>query len=79
MTTEETIICRVCGSELKRVTTDLPFKISQDSIIIIKNLPILQCQNCQEYLIEDPIMEKIDGILSHVDETTGLEILKFAV
>jgi YgiT-type zinc finger domain-containing protein len=73
------MICHVCGDQLKKVITDLPFKIKHDSIIIIKDLPVLQCQNCQEYLIEDPIMEKVDNLLSHVDETTELEILKFAV
>jgi YgiT-type zinc finger domain-containing protein len=73
------MICHVCGGRLIKVSTDLPFKITQGSIIIIKDLPVLQCQNCQEYLIEDPIMEKIDHLLSHVDKTTELEILKFAV
>ena len=64
---EKTMICHNCGEKLEKVITDLPFKIDRNSIIIIKQLPILQCQNCNEYLIEDPVMWKVDSILDKVD------------
>ena len=70
--------CHNCGGDLKKIITDLPFKIGDNSIVIIKKLPVLQCQNCCEYLIEDQVMERIDCILNKVDETTELEILKYA-
>lgn len=70
--------CHNCGGTLERVVTDLPFKISQQSIVIIKRLPVLQCQNCNEYLIEDPVMEKIDSILTRVDTSVEVEILSYA-
>ena len=70
--------CHNCGGDLKEIITDLPFKIRDNSIVIIKKLPVLQCQNCYEYLIEDQVMERIDCILSKIDETTELEILKYA-
>lgn len=63
---------------LETVVTDLPFKISQQSIVIIKRLPVLQCQNCNEYLIENPVMEKIDSILTRVDTSVEVEILSYA-
>ncbi|MBU1613542.1 YgiT-type zinc finger protein [Patescibacteria group bacterium] len=72
------MICHNCGEKLEKIITDLPFKIDRNSIIIIKQLPILQCRNCNEYLIEDPVMEKVDSILTKVDKTAELEILKFA-
>ena len=71
------MICHNCGERLEEAITDLPFKIDRNSIIIIKQLPILQCQNCNEYLIEDPVMEKVDSILAKVDKTTELEFIKF--
>ncbi|OGF63138.1 MAG: YgiT-type zinc finger domain-containing protein [Candidatus Fischerbacteria bacterium RBG_13_37_8] len=71
------MICQKCGAKLENVITDFPFKIRDNSIVIIKGLPILQCQNCNEYLIEDPIMEKIDVILDRIDITAELEILNF--
>ncbi len=71
-------MCYNCGGRLERVTTDLPFKVSNQSIIIIKELPILQCQNCNEYVIEDSVMEKVDDMLDRIDKKVELEILSFA-
>jgi len=42
--------CHVCGGELKPALTDLPFKLSETSIVIIKAVPALQCEKCPEYL-----------------------------
>lgn len=71
--------CHSCGEKLEKLITNLPFKINRDSIVIIKALPVLQCQNCGEYLIEDAVMEKIDDILSKIDKTAELEVLSYAV
>ena len=71
--------CLSCGEKLEEVITDLPFKIRSSSIIIIKKLPVLQCKNCNEYLIEDTVMENVDSILDKVDRTAELEILSYAV
>lgn len=72
-------MCHNCGGKLKKVITDLPFKIKDNSIVIIKKLPVLQCLNCNEYLIEDSVMEKVDCILSKIDKTAEVEILSYAV
>jgi len=71
--------CNKCGDKLERIITDLPFKIENGGIIIIKELPVLQCPNCNEYLIEDSVMEKVDEILEHTDKTAEVEILSYAV
>jgi YgiT-type zinc finger domain-containing protein len=71
--------CHNCGGKLENVITDLPFKISRSSIIIIKRLPVLQCLNCNEYVIEDAVMENVDCVLSKIDSTAELEILNYAV
>ncbi len=70
--------CRVCGSMLQTVSTDLPFKVHDRAIVIFKELPVLQCQNCAEYLIEDPVMGRIEELLSTVDSAAELEIIRFA-
>lgn len=70
--------CHVCGSMLQPVRTDLPFKVREGGIVIIKGLPVLQCENCREYLIEDPVMQRVEAILSKSDETAELEIVRFA-
>jgi len=71
--------CNKCGDKLERIITDLPFKIENGGIIIIKELPVLQCPNCNEYLIEDSVMKKVDEILEHTDKTAEVEILSYAV
>ena len=73
------MICHNCGGDLEKLVTNLPFKISYDCIAIIKGLPVLQCRNCSEYLIEDGVMEKVDRILSKIDKTTELEVLSYVV
>ena len=71
--------CQVCGSTMEPVTTTLPFKINQTTVVIVKNLPVSQCSGCREYLLDDVIMEYVDDILQHVDETAELAVLKYAV
>ncbi len=66
------MICHKCGSKLEKIVTNLPFKININSIIIIKKMPVLQCRNCDEYLIEDPVMEKVDNILRKTDRSAEL-------
>ena len=70
--------CSVCGGELKTAITDLPFKISDTAIVILKGLPVLQCAKCPEYLIDDKVLQKIDEILAKVEGGTELEIIRYA-
>ena len=70
--------CTVCGGELKTKTTDLPFKINDTTIVIIKELPVVQCGTCPEYLIDDEVLRRVDGILATVKGGTELEIVRYA-
>jgi len=70
--------CTVCGAELKATSADLPFKIRDTGIVIVKSLPILQCGNCAEYLIEDAVLGRVDQILAKVETGTELEIIRYA-
>lgn len=60
------------------ITTDLPFKMSEERIVIVKRLPVLQCGTCREYLIEDAVMASIDAMLERTDSTAELEVLQYA-
>jgi YgiT-type zinc finger domain-containing protein len=73
-----TMKCGVWGSEFRRVTTDLPFKVNESGIVILKNLPVLQCGNCSEYLIEDQVFARVEEILQNVDSAAELEIIRYA-
>jgi len=70
--------CMTYRSSLQPLQSDLPFKVSQHSIVILKNLPVLQCDNCGEYSIEDPVYGRVEEILATVDASAELEIIRFA-
>lgn len=70
--------CTVCGAELTPTQTDLPFKIRETSIVILKGLPVLQCTNCPEYLIEDEVLSRVDRIFAGVHAGAEVEIIRFA-
>lgn len=77
---KETFImkCHVCGSRMEPVITDLPFKVSETTVVILKGLPVLQCDNCSEYLLEDEVMSRVDEILQRVDTAAVLEVIHYA-
>jgi YgiT-type zinc finger domain-containing protein len=70
--------CTVCGGELTPTQTDLPFKVGETSIVILRSLPVLQCIKCPEYLIEDEVLGRIDQILEQVGTGTEVEIIRYA-
>ena len=72
------MICHNCGGALVEVMTDLPFKIGLHAIVVIKNLPVLQCGNCQEYLLEDRVVQRVDDILHSADDHLEVVILSYA-
>lgn len=70
--------CRVCGSPMSEMITDLPFKVSEVSIVVLKALPVIQCDGCGEFLIEDAVMERVDSLLSKADTGSEVEIVRYA-
>ena len=70
--------CTVCGAELTPTQTDLPFKVRETSIVILRSLPVLQCRNCPEYLLEDQVLGRVDEILGEVDAGAEVEIIRYA-
>ena len=76
---EETAMkCRVCGGSLDPRVTDLPFKISDSSIVILKSLPVLQCNQCGDTELEHGTMLKVEKLLERVDRSSELEVIRFA-
>jgi hypothetical protein len=52
--------------------------VTELSIVILKDLPVLACDRCPEYLIEDAVFSRVDEILDRVDSSAELEIIRFA-
>ena len=70
--------CHVCGSRMRSVITDLPFKVTDTTIVIMKDLPVIQCDGCSEYLLDDPVLKRVDGIIEKMNAAAELEIIRYA-
>jgi YgiT-type zinc finger domain-containing protein len=70
--------CTVCGAKLQSTRSDLPFKTTEQTIVILKSLPVLQCENCGQYVIEDAVLGRVDEILATVDGAAELEVIRYA-
>ena len=70
--------CQVCGSNMQAKITDLPFKANDSTIVIMKALPVYQCENCSEYLLEDKVMVTVEKIIGNTNASSELEVIKYA-
>jgi len=70
--------CRICGGAMDERVTDLPFKIGDTSIVIVKSLPVLQCRQCGEAELENVAMSRVDRLLAAVDRSAELEVVRYA-
>jgi YgiT-type zinc finger domain-containing protein len=70
--------CRVCGGKMDERMTDLPFKIGDTSIVIVRALPVFQCRQCGETELENIAMTRVDSILAAVDHSAELEVVRYA-
>ena len=70
--------CHVCGERMVPTISDLPFRLGPTTIVVLKQLPVLECVNCSEISIEDPVMGKIEGLLKQTDDSTELAVIPYA-
>lgn len=70
--------CHMCGGAIKAATSDMPFKLETNRTVIFKNLPVLQCGQCGEYLLEDAVMKRVEEMLDRIDVSAELEIVRYA-
>ncbi len=70
--------CRVCGGEMQARITDLPFKVADSCIVILKSLPVLECRQCGETELEHATMVRVEQLLASVDRSAELEVIQYA-
>jgi YgiT-type zinc finger domain-containing protein len=73
-----TMKCHVCGSTMSSMITDLPFKLTEATIVILKEVPVLQCDDCREYLLDDSVLECVEKSLEKADVAAEIEVLMYA-
>jgi YgiT-type zinc finger domain-containing protein len=70
--------CKTCGSRLKLVRADLPFRREDDSIVIVRGLPVMRCPRCAIYFLEDHVITKIRELLALIRSGSRLEVIPYA-
>lgn len=70
--------CHLCGAKMRSITSNLPFKVNDTTIVIMKDLPVIQCNVCGEYLLDDPVLKRVEAIIEKVDAAAELEIIRYA-
>lgn len=58
-------MCFFCKGDLKQSSTIYTVNIN-DCIIIIKNVPCMECQQCGEKYFDDDVMAKLESIINQV-------------
>jgi YgiT-type zinc finger domain-containing protein len=69
--------CTICGATLRPTTSDLPFKVREHTIVILKDLPVLECTNCVQDLIADREFSRVEQMLAQANGAAELEILRY--
>ena len=69
--------CHICGTDLQAGITDLPFKVRDRSIVVVHDIPVLQCSRCPEFLLGDDVMARVETLLGKVGEDIRLEVVHF--
>ena len=70
--------CHICAGSMQQIKTDLPFKLGEHQILVVKDLPVTQCSFCGEFLISDQVMASLDTLIAAMDKNAELEIRRYA-
>jgi YgiT-type zinc finger domain-containing protein len=57
--------------------TDLIFKVTERTIVILKQFPAMQCNRCGAYSIADSVFAGVEDTLRTADTSAELEIIPF--
>ena len=75
---KDDMTCRTCGAKLKSVRADLPFRRKDDSVVIVRGLPVKRCSECTMYFLEDRVITKIHELLTFIKNGSRLEVIPYA-
>lgn len=70
--------CHARGGHKEATRSDTPFKLDRARVVIVKDLPVLQCGECGEHAFTDPVIARIEAALENVDGDAELEIVRYA-
>lgn len=70
--------CHVCGTSMTRVVSELPFRVNQSVMIILRDLPLLECTECGAYAFEEKVMERVHEIVERLHCPSHLDAVLYA-
>jgi len=68
----------ICWCDMLAENSDMPFKVTQHKVVILKDLPVLQCHGCGEFLLDDQVMTKVEEMLKTSTPEAELDVLRYA-
>jgi len=70
--------CHVCGNSVTRVVSDLPFRVNRSVMIILRDLPLMECSECGAYALEAMVMERVHEIVEKLRSPSHLDAVLYA-
>jgi len=63
---------------MTRVVSDLPFRVDRSVMIILRELPLIECRECSAYAFEERVMERVQEIVQRLKSPSHLEAVLYA-
>jgi hypothetical protein len=63
---------------MTRVVSDLPFRVNRSAMIILRDLPLMECSECSAYALEDVVMERVHEIVQRLRSPSHLDAVRYA-
>jgi YgiT-type zinc finger domain-containing protein len=70
--------CHVCETPMTRVVGDLPFRVTRSVVIILRDLPLMECSECSAYAFEERVMERVHEIVQRLRSPSHLDTVLYA-
>jgi hypothetical protein len=70
--------CHVCGTSMTRVVSELPFRVNRSVMIILRDLPLMECTEYGAYAFEQKVMERVHEIVERLDSPSHLDAVLYA-
>ncbi len=64
-------MCMFCHCDETKASTTTHVVTFEDCVVVIKNVPCLECVQCGESFFTDSVMENLDKIVNQARKTMG--------
>jgi hypothetical protein len=63
---------------MTRVVSELPFRVNRSVMIILRDLPLLECTECGAHAFEEKVMETVHEIVDRLHSPSHLDAVLYA-